>query len=125
MTMGTFGFMAPEQRDDAVRAGIPADIFSIGATLLSLLIGRPPADIPSGLEALSTTLPLSLSQLLMRSTLSQPDRRHASVSQLTRALRSSLTVLPEVPKGTPSLHIPIRAIKSLPPARPTLVLPEE
>jgi len=125
MTMGTHGFMAPEQQDDAVRAGIPADIFSVGATLLSLLIGRAPTDIPSGLEAASPGLPLSLAQVLMRSTLSDPENRHDSIEQLIRALRSSLTELPRIPEGTPSLHIPIKAMPSLVPANPTLVLPEE
>lgn len=125
MTMGTFGFMAPEQQDDAVRAGVPADIFSIGATLLSLLIGRAPADIPSGLAAVSSSLPLSLSQTLMRSTLSEPKNRHDSVSKLSRALRASLHDLPPVPDTTPKLHVPIPPMTHSGRSRPTLVLPEE
>jgi serine/threonine-protein kinase len=125
MTMGTFGFMAPEQQDDAVRAGVPADIFSIGATLLSLLIGRTPQDILSGLEAASPGLPLSLSQVLMRATLSKPENRHNSVTQLIRALRTSLHDLPLVSEDTPSLHIPIPATSDFPQANPTLVLPDD
>jgi serine/threonine-protein kinase len=125
MTMGTFGFMAPEQQDDAVRAGVPADIFSIGATLLSLLIGHTPADILSGLEAASSSLSLSLSQILMRATLSEPENRHNSVTQLIRALRTSLDELPLVSEDTPSLHIPIPTTSDFPLANPTLVLPDD
>ncbi len=42
VAMGTPGFMAPEQVDDARSAGPPADVFSMGATLYALLAGRAP-----------------------------------------------------------------------------------
>jgi len=42
ITMGTPGFMAPEQILAAHRAGKPADVFSMGATLFALLTGRAP-----------------------------------------------------------------------------------
>ncbi|MCY3021834.1 MAG: protein kinase [Planctomycetota bacterium] len=41
-TLGTWGFMAPEQAHDAKNAGKPADVFSLGATLYALLAGQPP-----------------------------------------------------------------------------------
>ncbi|MCW8131077.1 MAG: SEL1-like repeat protein [Planctomycetota bacterium] len=41
-SMGTPGFMAPEQGMDARTAGKPADIFSMGATLYALLAGHAP-----------------------------------------------------------------------------------
>lgn len=41
-TMGTPGYMAPEQGMDAKRAGKPADVFSMGATLYALLAGEAP-----------------------------------------------------------------------------------
>ncbi|MCX7805829.1 MAG: protein kinase, partial [Planctomycetota bacterium] len=40
--LGTPGYMAPEQIVDAKKAGKPADVFSMGATLYALLCGRPP-----------------------------------------------------------------------------------
>jgi len=40
--MGTVGYMPPEQIQDARKAGKPADVFSAGATLYTLLAGRPP-----------------------------------------------------------------------------------
>jgi tetratricopeptide (TPR) repeat protein len=41
-SMGTPGFMAPEQGADAHSAGRPADVFGLGATLFALLAGRAP-----------------------------------------------------------------------------------
>ncbi len=125
VTMGTFGFMAPEQQDDAVRAGVPADIFSLGATLLSLLIGRTPEDIRGGLDDASASLPLSLSRTLVRATLPRPEQRHESVDRLVRGLHACLADLPLTPPHTPPLHIPLRPAQPPEPAGPTLVLPDD
>ena len=40
--MGSPGFMAPEQYEDAKRASKPADVFGMGATLYALLAGTAP-----------------------------------------------------------------------------------
>jgi eukaryotic-like serine/threonine-protein kinase len=41
-TLGTLAYMAPEQVIDARRANPSVDIYSAGATLYSLIAGRPP-----------------------------------------------------------------------------------
>ncbi len=56
--MGTPGFMAPEQAQDARRAGKPADVFSLAATLYCLLAGDAPftgSDMNEVLHATFTT----------------------------------------------------------------------
>lgn len=55
-TMGTLGYMAPEQARDARNAGKPADVFGLGATLYALLAGRPPVRGLTINEALRNTL---------------------------------------------------------------------
>jgi len=42
VAMGTPGYMAPEQAEDARTAGAPADVFALGATFYALIAGRPP-----------------------------------------------------------------------------------
>ena len=43
--VGTFGFMAPEQMLGL--ASPASDLYSLGATLLSLVSGRPPSSFPT------------------------------------------------------------------------------
>ncbi|HTL53685.1 MAG TPA: serine/threonine-protein kinase, partial [Planctomycetota bacterium] len=42
LTMGTPGYMSPEQIRDSKRASKPSDVFSLGSTLYALLAGRSP-----------------------------------------------------------------------------------
>ena len=47
IAMGTPGFIAPEQVEDAKRVGPPADVFSLGATIYTLLSGEVPFKGPT------------------------------------------------------------------------------
>lgn len=55
-TMGTPGYLAPEQVTAARTAGKPADVFGLGATLYALLTGRPPFAGPNAVQALMETV---------------------------------------------------------------------
>jgi serine/threonine protein kinase len=66
MFAGTLGYAAPEQLDDAKRAGPPADVFSLGAILYEALAGTRAFDTSSILafaKSLQTTTPPSLRRL--------------------------------------------------------------
>lgn len=43
--LGTLGYVSPEQLEDPRRAGPPADVYSLGATLFAVASGRPVADL--------------------------------------------------------------------------------
>ena len=56
--MGTPGFMAPEQIENARHCGKPADVFSMGATLYALLAGRSPFSGESFMKIARATIDL-------------------------------------------------------------------
>jgi formylglycine-generating enzyme required for sulfatase activity len=74
MTMGTPGYMAPEQANDARSAGPPADVFATGATLYALLSGQEPFPGPS------------VNAILRDTELKEPKPLPSTVSAKTREL---------------------------------------
>jgi sulfatase modifying factor 1 len=76
VAMGTPGYMAPEQIEDTRSAGPAADVFSMGATLYTLIAGSAPF---SG---------ASLVAILRDTASKDPDRLPAAVSAATRSLVS-------------------------------------
>ncbi|HEY3323033.1 MAG TPA: protein kinase [Planctomycetota bacterium] len=99
--LGTPGFMAPEQGVSAKKAGKPADVFAMGATLYALLSGHAPFEGESGIEVLLKTLqqpyaPIRLaradvslitSALIDRCLQKEPQQRYADGNALLQALK--------------------------------------
>ncbi len=56
VTMGTPGYVAPEQIHSSKLAGKPADVFSMGATLFTLLVGKQPWTGDSTFAVLEATI---------------------------------------------------------------------
>jgi len=112
-TIGSFGFMAPEQKRDAKLVDQRADVYSLGATLLALVSGRPPLDMDRALEVASEHLDQAVMFALVRATASRRAFRTGSVQQLRLQLERARAALPPIPAGTHSLHIPIPEPSSL------------
>jgi len=105
--MGTFGYMAPEQARDSRLAGKPADVFGLGATLYTLLAGRPPFRGRTFAEVFHATMqcaykPLSvyrpdcspnLEAVVARCLKKEPAERYADGAELARALEEGLALL--------------------------------
>ena len=65
-TMGTPGYIAPEQAMDAKTADKRSDIFGMGATLYALLTGRPPFKSEAVMKTLMAAMHMGVSTLRRR-----------------------------------------------------------
>ena len=104
--MGSLGFMAPEQRDDAKRVDARADVYSLCASLGTLLSYRDPRALDQMLEVLSETVPESLLRVVVRGVASDAGHRHQDLAALIRRLRRTQGELAEAPVSL-SLHLPL------------------
>jgi len=105
--MGTWGYMAPEQRTNAKGVDVRADVYAVGATLYSLLADRMPMDLfaaerdSSILEGIHE----SLVPIIVKASEYNREDRHDTVLQLRDELLAVLPGLPEIPEGTPPLAV--------------------
>ncbi|MGD0090549.1 MAG: bifunctional serine/threonine-protein kinase/formylglycine-generating enzyme family protein [Planctomycetota bacterium] len=102
VSLGTPGYMAPEQAEDAKEAAKPADVFAMGATLYALLAGAAPFQGSTLLKVLRRTaeqphtpiwevrpeVSLATAQLLDRCLAKKPGERYADGTALREALAS-------------------------------------
>jgi hypothetical protein len=99
-TLGTLAYMAPEQVADARRATPSVDIYSAGATLYSLLAGRPPhgslhsnelilailEKLPERVDRINPAVPRGLALVIERALAIDPADRYPSAQELRDAL---------------------------------------
>jgi serine/threonine-protein kinase len=103
--VGTPQYMAPEQaRGDHARLDRRSDVYSLGATLYELLVGRPPFDGGSVLSVLGRvleddpppprslvpSLPPDLEVIVLKCLEKQPERRYDTARALAEDLRRFL-----------------------------------
>jgi serine/threonine protein kinase len=98
--MGTPDYMAPEQAQDAHKADIRSDIYSLGCTLHCLLRGRPPYPEGTGIQKILAHLeqepplllnfrgdiPPELEQVIKRMMAKNPAKRYQTPKDVGRAL---------------------------------------
>ena len=97
--LGSWPFMAPEQRLDAAQAGPPADIYSAGATLYNLLTGTTPTDLflTPDVSPRWDGVPEVLRPLLKKATYADPSERHGDAHMFRQDLASLTPALSAVP----------------------------
>ena len=108
--LGTLGYMSPEQLDaDPAEIDVRADVYSLGATLYELLVGRTPHEKgtdslsrfvervkhelpprPSAAVGTHVPVPPELDWIVLRALAADPAERYASVSELAADLRRFL-----------------------------------
>ena len=103
--MGTLGYIAPEQRANAKDVDERTDLYSIGATLFTMLTARTTMDLffadqePELLEG----IPDALKPIVLTSTRYRREERYESVRHMAKALYHAKADLAEDPPDTPSL----------------------
>ena len=97
--MGTWGFMAPEQRSNAKGADARTDLYAVGATLYMLVTGSEPLDLyASNLwDRLYRGIPAEFATFIQGATAYDPDERYPSAGAMKAALERLLPELPEDP----------------------------
>jgi hypothetical protein len=106
--MGTADFIAPEQATDPSRAGVRADIYSLGCTLYYLLAGHAPFPegtaldkltghcerAPKPLANLRRDIPPALARVVERMMAKEPTQRYQTPAEAAEALAPFLPQTP-------------------------------
>ena len=97
--LGSWAYMAPEQRVDAHSVGPRADVYAVGATLYTLLTDATPTDLYLANDASPrwADVPIALRPILQRATAASPTNRHRDTNALSRDLRRLLSRLSTQP----------------------------
>ncbi len=112
LLLGTFEYMAPEQREKAKEADERADIYATGVVLYEMLAG----ELPIGhFDALSRKRPKEcdsrIDEIVERSLAKAPDDRYQRASEMGAAVSRILSV-PALPAAPP------QAVPAAPPPAP-------
>ncbi len=93
-TMGTFAYMAPEQRIDASRADLRADLFGAGCTLFALLTGQDPFDLcmARSTDPRFNGVPASIAEVVLKSVAYKAGDRYLSAPEMAFALTTAYDV---------------------------------
>lgn len=113
--LGTPGYMAPEQAQQADQAGSPADVYGLGAILYASMTGRPPFQAANIVETLrqlvevepptprqlNPEVPLDLNTICMKAMRKDPARRYESAAALESDIRLFLEGRPITARPVP------------------------
>ncbi|MCA9489696.1 MAG: serine/threonine protein kinase [Myxococcales bacterium] len=95
--MGTFAFMAPEQRSDAHNVDERADVYALGTSLYTMLTLRTSAElfIAEEKDKILDGVPKPLRKVIVAACKYERDERVQTMRELRGLLEQALTALPE------------------------------
>ena len=101
--MGTWGYMAPEQRQSARDVDGRSDVYALGATLYAVVTADLPVDLFAAAqdEDVLGRVPEELHLLVRKATRYRADDRYQDVHEMAAACATILHDLPKLPQGTP------------------------
>ncbi len=103
--IGTWAYMAPEQRADSKGVSPSADIYAAGATLYAIVSGKDPFDLFSAEVHKKAFAGLNegLCTIIARACRYEPEDRYANCDDMLAALVAAHDALPDNPDNTPPL----------------------
>ena len=89
--MGTFAYMAPEQRHDAKAVDVRADVYSLSVTLYSLITGKPSAELfyAEADDDIMRSIPEVLRPVLIKGAAYRREDRHRDMEAFARELHGA------------------------------------
>lgn len=105
-TMGTLGYMAPEQRINARGVDQRSDVYASGATLWALLKNAQPVDLflaEMGKPQIVEGIPEPLADVIRRACRYDQQDRYPDAESMAEALAQALPLLPEDEDAIPPL----------------------
>jgi len=105
--MGTWTYMAPEQRTSARRVDGRADVYAAAATLYALVTAKEPFDLYTTElhDELFAGIPVDVAEVIKTGTRYRPNDRYASADAFREALGTLEGEYPAIPAGTPALVV--------------------
>ena len=119
--MGTWNYMAPEQRERPTEVDHRADIYSLGVVIYEMLTGELPLgrfQAPSEKVAIDARL----DEVVMRALEKEPERRYQKASEFKTGFTSYAQAAPAVANVAAATMSPAPPVKS---AAPDLAQPEQ
>ncbi|MCA9494441.1 MAG: serine/threonine protein kinase, partial [Myxococcales bacterium] len=115
--IGTFSFMAPEQRSDTKSVDLRADVYSVGASLYTLMTAKTSAElfVADTEDELLTEIPAPFRPVVIRATRYKPEERYASILELQTDLMNALSRIPPDQAEYPPLVRPREPLPEGPP----------
>lgn len=116
--MGTFAYMAPEQRTDAKSVDHRADLYAVGATLFTMLTCKTSADlfVAEADDDLFDGLLEPVVAFLVKSCAYKPAARFQTADEMLEATEALLAIVPPPPADERALSEKLMGLPDGPPA---------